>query len=245
MRLNIAYPATGVQKKIEIDDEKKLRVFYDRAMAHEVEGDSLGEDFKGYVFRISGGNDLQGFPMKQGVLKQSRVRLLLKKGSSCYRQRKRGERKRKSVRGCIVGPDLSVISLVIVKKGPNDIPGLTDVAAQPRRRGPKRASNIRKLFNLDKSDNVCQYVVRREIKKEGKKSSFKAPKIQRLITPERLQHKRQAKALKRKRYTKTKAEAAVFTALVAKRAKEAAALKAAVKQRKRSASRNSASAGQA
>lgn len=40
--------------------------------------------------------------MKQGVLTPQRVRLLLSKGQSCYRERRDGERKRKSVRGCIV-----------------------------------------------------------------------------------------------------------------------------------------------
>jgi len=69
------------------------------------------------VVRISGGNDRQGFPMKQGVLTHDRVRLLLSKGHSCYRPRRTGERKRKSVRGCIVDANLSVLSLVIVKKG--------------------------------------------------------------------------------------------------------------------------------
>merc|ERR1719179_54592 len=81
--------------------------------------------------RITGGNDKQGFPMKQGVLTNQRVRLLLKKGSSCYRPRRKGERKRKSVRGCIVSSDLSLLNLVIVKKGDNDIPGLTD-SERPR-----------------------------------------------------------------------------------------------------------------
>lgn len=37
-------------------------------MGTEVEADSLGDEWKGYVVRISGGNDKQGFPMKQGVL---------------------------------------------------------------------------------------------------------------------------------------------------------------------------------
>ena len=72
---------------------------------------------QGYVFRISGGNDKQGFPMKQGVLTNQRVRLLLRAGHSCYRQRRTGERKRKSVRGCVVDANLSVLALVVVKKG--------------------------------------------------------------------------------------------------------------------------------
>ena len=75
------------------------------------------------MVRISGGNDKQGFPMKQGVLTNGRARLLLSKGHTCFRPRRKGQRRRKSVRGCIVDSNLSVINLVIVKKGDNDIPG--------------------------------------------------------------------------------------------------------------------------
>merc|ERR1719476_1045027 len=117
--------------------------------------------------------------MKQGVLCNHRVRLLFKKGMSCYRERRSGCRKRKSVRGCVVGPDLAVLALTIVKKGAEDIPGLTD-DNKPRRLGPKRAANIRKLFTLEKKDDPRKFVVRRQI--EGKKKT-KAPKIQRLVTP--------------------------------------------------------------
>lgn len=41
----------------------------------------------------------------------------MSKGHSCYRPRRTGERKRKSVRGCIVDANLSVLALVIVRKG--------------------------------------------------------------------------------------------------------------------------------
>ena len=73
-----------------------------------------------------------------------------------------GQRKRKAVRGCIVGPDLAVLNLVIIKKGAAQLPGITDTVV-PRRLGPKRASHIRKLFNLTKKDDVRQYVIRRTI----------------------------------------------------------------------------------
>merc|ERR1711933_449447 len=168
-------------------DDKKLLPFFDKRMGTEMGGDSLGDEFKGYIFRISGGNDKQGFPMKQGIICNHRVRLLLKKGMSCYRERRKGCRKRKSVRGCIVGPDLAVLSLVVSKKGAEDLPGLTD-DQRPRRLGPKRASNIRKLFNLEKKDDVRHFVVRRQVKEGGKKT--KAPKIQRLVTSSMLQRKR-------------------------------------------------------
>jgi len=221
MKLNISYPATGCQKLLDIDDEKKIRVFYDKRMGQEVEADSLGDEWVGYVVRIAGGNDKQGFPMKQGVLTNGRVRLLLSTGHSCYRPRRSGERKRKSVRGCIVDSNLSVLALVIVQKGEKEIPGLTDNTI-PRRLGPKRANKIRKLFNLSKEDDVRQYVVRRPLAvKEGKKPRTKAPKIQRLITPKVVQRKRRRLAKKRQRAVKRRDQASEYARLLAQRQKEA------------------------
>lgn len=77
------------------------------------------QEYKGYIFKISGGQDKQGFGMKQGVLVPGRVSLLMAPGDSCFRGfgRRKGERRRKSVRGCIVSPDLSVLNLIVEKKG--------------------------------------------------------------------------------------------------------------------------------
>lgn len=238
MKLNISFPATGCQKLIEVDDEKKLRSFYEKRMSQEVSAECLGDEWKGYVVRISGGNDKQGFPMKQGILTTGRVRLLLSAGHSCYRPRRDGERRRKSVRGCIVDAQLSVLNLVIIKKGEQEIPGLTDTTI-PRRLGPKRASKIRKLFNLKKEDDVRQYVVRRPLSaKEGKKASTKAPKIQRLVTPLVLQRKRHRLAQKRRRATKKREEAAEYQKLLAQRLKEAKERKL---ERRRTASHSKSS----
>jgi len=236
MKINIANPATGQQKLIDIDDERRYRIFYDKKIAQEVPADSLGPEWAGYLLRVTGGNDKQGFPMKQGVLVPFRVRLLLSDGHSCYRTRRNGERRRKSVRGCIIGPDIAVLSLVIVKQGEQEIPGLTDTVL-PKRLGPKRATKIRKFFNLSKEDDVRQYVVRREVtskKKENAKPYFKAPKIQRLVTPERLQRRRHLHAIKARKIEHQKEQKAEFDALISKRIAEkkekVAALKASHKK---------------
>ena len=60
------------------------------------------------------------------------------------------------------------ICCMCVMSGEGEIAGLTDTTV-PRRLGPKRASKIRRLFNLAKEDDVRQYVVRRPLpEKDGK-----------------------------------------------------------------------------
>jgi small subunit ribosomal protein S6e len=139
--------------------------------------------------------------MKQGIMCNGRVRLLLKPGAQGYRARRTGERKRKSVRGCIVGPDITMLSCIVVKKGEKEILGLTD-EVKPRRLGPKRASGIRKLFGIskgegDKSGNIAalikKNVIRRTFRSKKTPEAHqrqKAPKIQRLITDVRIRRKK-------------------------------------------------------
>ena len=222
-QLNIANPATGCQKKIEITDENKLRVFYDKRISAEVEADSLGDEWKGYIFKIMGGNDKQGFGMKQGVLTNQRVFLLQVRGTQGFKGhgRRKGERRRKACRGCIVSQDISVLNVVIVKQGDADVPGLTDTEV-PRMRGPKRASKIRKLFALSKEDSVFPYVnsMRREFESATGKKKSKAQKVQRVVTPLTLQRKRARAAVKKAKIAKSKAEAGEYHKLLQMRIKE-------------------------
>jgi len=126
VKFNISYPQNGTQKCVDVDDDNKCRIFYDKRMGTEVPADELGEEYKGYIFKITGGNDKDGFPMKQGIILNGRTQVLMSKGHSCSRPRRQGERKRKSVRGCIVGPDIRVLALKIVRKGDKEIEGVTN-----------------------------------------------------------------------------------------------------------------------
>lgn len=218
MKFNISDPSTGGNKKIEIDEEKYIRPFFDRRMGQEINGDVMGDDYKGYIFRITGGNDKQGFTMKQGILIAGRTRILFKKRGTTYRPRRTGERKRKSVRGCITGPDLAVIALRVVKKGDKEISGVTDVD-MPNRLGKKRRNRIIKDFALSTKDNVCKYVVTRKIEK-GDKTFYKSPKVQRMISEKRLRRKRSLKKGKIEAVKVSQEKAVAYTKLLAEYNKE-------------------------
>ena len=58
------------------------RHFNDRRMGSDVDGEILGADLKGYTLRITGGNDKQGFTMKQGILVNGRVKILMRQSKS-------------------------------------------------------------------------------------------------------------------------------------------------------------------
>jgi len=187
-------------------------------MGAEIDGKEMGPAYEGYVFKITGGNDEDGFTMKQGIFYNGRKRILFKRRGTLYKPMRTGERKRKSVRGCICGPDLAVIALSVVKKGDQEIAGLTD-REQPNRLAKKRANNIRAYFNLEKGDDVRRYVNHREVKR-GDKTYYKAPRIQRLVSEKRIRRKKIIKKTKVERAQKSQAEAAKYEKLISQFVKE-------------------------
>lgn len=192
---------------------------YDKRISQEIDGDGLGEQFKGYKFRITGGFDKQGFPMMQGVLTARRVRLLLSPGQVYFRARKRGERRRKSVRGCIVSRDIAALALVVTKTGDEPVPGLSDKDSErPRRLGPKRANNIRKMFGLTKAEDPREFVVPYKYTNAKGVEKTKKTRVQRLVTPRRVQHKAEQKKVKVDALARSREAAAQYKALMESRA---------------------------
>jgi len=137
---------------------------------------------------------------------------------------------------------MSALDLVIVKKGEAELPGITDKYI-PRRLGPKRASKIRKLFNLGKEDDVRKYAAtyRREVKprtKNGKTvKRYKTPYIQRLVTPRRIHLKKRQLQEKKERAQKSQKDAAEYAKLLKKRLNEARERRASVVAKRRESSR--------
>ncbi|MFX0116874.1 MAG: 30S ribosomal protein S6e [Candidatus Hodarchaeota archaeon] len=117
-QLNLSDPESKRTHKIEIDDAVKTQYLIGKHLNEVIDGSTLG--FDGYSFRITGGSDGEGFPMNPSLPGSSRRRILTAGGIG-YHPKRRGIRRRKSVRGNEIGEDIYQINLRIEEKGPRPI----------------------------------------------------------------------------------------------------------------------------
>merc|ERR1712046_55443 len=189
MKFNLSDPLSGRQITFNITEESKMRMVYNQSISSEFDGGILQDNLKGYLLRISGGSDKQGFGMKKGLATHRRVRLLMTPGDSCFRGRRcrQGERRRKSVRGCLVSPDIASLNVIVVKHGNKPIPISSEYHLSRR---PKRSARLCKIFHLmNGRDDVVSYSKSMGSKRErGKQiNNFK---VSRLLTKLKLQRRK-------------------------------------------------------
>jgi small subunit ribosomal protein S6e len=106
-------PGKGLSKLIEID-EKKFR-FEGMKIGDIIKGGLIG--FPNYEFQITGGSDSSGFPMRKEVHGPVKKKILVSKRGIGYKPLRKGEKRRKTVRGNEVTYDMTLINLMVVKYG--------------------------------------------------------------------------------------------------------------------------------
>jgi small subunit ribosomal protein S6e len=111
-KLNIS-GGSKMSKLIEID-EKKFR-FEGMKIGEIIKGGLIG--FPNYEFEITGGSDSSGFPMRKDVHGPVKKKILVSKRGIGYKPERRGQKKRKTVRGNEVTFDMTLINLKVVKYG--------------------------------------------------------------------------------------------------------------------------------
>ena len=116
-KLNISGGNTGLgkglSKLIEID-EKKFR-FEGMKIGDIIKGGLIG--FTNYEFEITGGSDRSGFAMRKDVHGPVKKKILLSKRGIGYKPLRKGEKRRRTVRGNEVSHDMTLINLKVVKYG--------------------------------------------------------------------------------------------------------------------------------
>jgi len=111
-KIIISDPTDGKSKVVEVEE----------ARATPLIGRKLGETIDGIVvdmpatkLQILGGSDSDGVPMRGNVHGANRRRVILSEGAG-FNPKRKGERRRKSVRGNIISDEIVQINLKIVEQ---------------------------------------------------------------------------------------------------------------------------------
>ncbi|TXT62214.1 MAG: 30S ribosomal protein S6e [Promethearchaeota archaeon] len=116
-RLNIS-ATDGRSRKLTIDDKRFGRL----------EGMHIGETLKGgligfpnYEFQITGGSDSSGFPMVKDIQGPLKKKILVSKRRVGYKPIRKGQKRRKMVRGNEITADMTLVNLKVVKMGESEL----------------------------------------------------------------------------------------------------------------------------
>lgn len=116
IKLVISDPKLGRTLQKEISEDK-IKGFIGLKIGESISGTPY--EFPGYEFKITGGSDDDGIPMRADFHGGIRKRLFLSKGPGFKPKKfkRKGVRRKRMVRGNIITEDMSQINLVITKWG--------------------------------------------------------------------------------------------------------------------------------
>ncbi len=117
MKMVIGEPNSGKTYQVEVPKDKEA-LLYGKKIGDEIEGDIVG--LAGYVLKITGGSDTSGFPMRSDVHGARKVRILLSGGVG-FNPTRKGERRKKTVRGNTISAEISQVNVKVVKAGPTPL----------------------------------------------------------------------------------------------------------------------------
>ena len=156
-KLNIGCPKTKKCYKKDLKEED-CKPLIGKKIGDILKGESV--DLQGYEFKITGGSDSSGFPMRFDVDGPQRKRILIASGVGIKKKKRKGIRLRKTVAGNTIHADTAQINLKIMKYGKDPL----EKAAEPEE--PKG--------NAPKKEEVKQEKPKEDIKKSEPKKEVKA-----------------------------------------------------------------------
>lgn len=113
-KLVLSDPETGHSFQKEVKDD----------VAEHLKGKKIGDiingevlDFNGYEFKITGGSDKAGFPMRTDSVGIRRSRILIRPKTVGLRKAPKGIKKRRTVCGNVITTNIAQINLKVIKHG--------------------------------------------------------------------------------------------------------------------------------
>lgn len=111
-KLIVSNPQDGTSKVVEVEDARATP-FIGRKLGETIDG--IVVDMPATKMQLLGGSDKDGVPMRGNVHGGIRRQVVLSSGAG-FKQKKKGDRKRKSVRGDTITDEIVQINLKIVEQ---------------------------------------------------------------------------------------------------------------------------------
>ena len=126
--------------KLAIGSKAEKRTFkhlVSGADSEKLHGKKIGNSFRGeiiglngYELEITGGSDSSGFPMRKDIAGPGRKKVVLTR-SLGFNSKRKGQRKRRSIRGNTISADTAQINCKVVKAGSKPISTILGGAKEP------------------------------------------------------------------------------------------------------------------
>jgi small subunit ribosomal protein S6e len=142
-----------------------------RKIGEKIKGDFLG--LPGFEMQITGGSDKQGFPMRQDMPGFGRRKVLLTRGTGFHALR-RGERRRKLVRGNTISDEIVQVNMKVAVYGKDSLAKL--FGKEEAKHEEKKAEEHKK--EEAKAEHKAEHAEKthEEAKHEGHKEEHKEAK---------------------------------------------------------------------
>ena len=111
-KIIVSDPETGKSQSVEVEESQAVPLI-GRKLGEVIDGAAV--KLSGSKLKITGGSDKDGFPMRPNIHGGVRVGAILSEGVGFHSSRK-GDRKRKTVRGNVITESIVQINMKIVEK---------------------------------------------------------------------------------------------------------------------------------
>jgi small subunit ribosomal protein S6e len=131
-KIIVSDPETGRSQLVEIEENQAVPLI-GRKLGEIIDGAAV--KLSGYKLKITGGSDKDGFPMRPNIHGGVRVKAILSEGVG-FHSSKKGDRRRKTVRGNVITDAIVQINMKMVEK-----PKKSKKAEKPKAEGSKEESS--------------------------------------------------------------------------------------------------------
>lgn len=114
MQMVISDPKTGKSYKVDVPKEKEAEIV-GKKIGDAIDGGFVGAG--GYKLELTGGSDASGFPMRVDIAGVRKGKFLVTKGVG-FKTKRKGVRRRKTLRGNIYSNDSAQVNSKVLEYGP-------------------------------------------------------------------------------------------------------------------------------